>query len=107
MNRPFHAGAGNKEIIGAFKDDLLPAAKEFKPELTLISAGFDSHKEDPLGGFRIDDQGFRELTGIMMEIAGLAGESRLISILEGGYNLQSLSSAVHAHIDILNKAKSN
>jgi len=104
MNRPFPAGAGNKEIIGAFKNDLLPAAKEFKPELTLISAGFDSRVDDPLGSFEIDDNGFRELTKIMLEIANISGRGRLISVLEGGYNIEGLASAVHAHIDELTKA---
>jgi len=103
MNRPFPAGAGNKEIIGAFKDDLLPAAKKFKPDLTLISAGFDSRMGDPLGGFRIDDKGFRELTKIMLEVANIAGNGKLISILEGGYNLKGLASAVYTHMDELSK----
>jgi acetoin utilization deacetylase AcuC-like enzyme len=101
MNRPFAAGAGNQEIIAAFKDDLLPAAKNFKPDFTLISAGFDSRIHDPLGGFRLTDEGFRQLTRIMMEIADLAGESRLVSVLEGGYNLQGLASAVVVHMDEL------
>jgi len=105
LNRPFGSGAGNDEIIGAFKNDFLQAAKDFKPDLTLISAGFDSHIDDPLGGFEIDDEGFRELTKIMLEIAGISGQGRLISILEGGYNLQSLASAVYAHIDELHKAR--
>ncbi|MCP4727089.1 MAG: histone deacetylase, partial [bacterium] len=73
MNRPFPEGAGDDEVIGAFKDDLLPAAKEFKPDFTLISAGFDSRTEDPLGGFEVTDNGFRELTRIMLEIANING----------------------------------
>lgn len=103
MNRPFFSGAGNEKIIGAFKDDFLQAAKEFKPGLTLISAGFDSRIDDPLGGFKIDNNGFRELTKIMLEIANIAGNGNLISILEGGYNLSGLASAVHVHIDELLK----
>ena len=103
MNRPFPAGSGNNEIIGAFRDDLLPAAKKFKPDLVLISAGFDSRVDDPLGGFNIDDEGFRELTRIMIEISKISGKGRLISILEGGYNLRGLASAVYAHMDELRK----
>jgi acetoin utilization deacetylase AcuC-like enzyme len=101
MNRPFPSGAGNQEIIAAFKNELLPAAKNFKPDFTFISAGFDSHVSDFLGGFRIDDDGFRDLTKIMMEIADIAGEGRLVSILEGGYNLDSLPSAVVTHMEEL------
>jgi len=104
MNRPFSAGAGNKEIISAFKDDLLPAAAKFKPDLTLISAGFDSRVGDPLGSFKIDDIGFRELTKIMIEIANMAGNGKLVSVLEGGYNLEGLASAILAHMDELAKA---
>lgn len=104
MNRLFPAGAGNKEIIRAFENDLIPAAEKFKPELTLISAGFDSRIGDPLGRFKIDDNGFRELTKIMLEIANIGGDGKLISILEGGYNLKGLASAVKAHMDELSKA---
>jgi acetoin utilization deacetylase AcuC-like enzyme len=103
INRPLLYGTDNKEIIGAFRDLLLPAAREFKPEFTLISAGFDSRRGDPLGGFAIDDNGFRALTRIMMEIADIAGKGRLISVLEGGYNLAGLSAAVCAHLDELQR----
>jgi acetoin utilization deacetylase AcuC-like enzyme len=104
MNRPFPSGAGNEEIIGAFRNDLLPAAREFKPDLTLISAGFDSRIDDPLGSFEVDDDGFRELTRIMLEIANISGEGRLVSVLEGGYNTSGLASAVGAHVDELIRA---
>ncbi len=101
MNRPFAPGAGNEEIVGAFRNDLLPAAREFQPELTLISAGFDSRTEDPLGGFEVTDDGFRELTRIMVEIAEVAGGGKLLSVLEGGYNPPGLATAVAAHVDEL------
>jgi acetoin utilization deacetylase AcuC-like enzyme len=104
MNRPFPAGAGNTEIIGAFKNDFLAAALKFKPELTLVSAGFDSRIGDPLGYFQIDDQGFRELTRIMIEISRIAGKGRLISVLEGGYSLEGLAAAVSAHLEELSLA---
>jgi len=104
MNRPFPAGAGNKEMIGAFKNDLLPVAKRFKPDLIFISAGFDSRMGDPLGRFKVDDKGFGELTKIMLEVAYIAGNGRLISVLEGGYNLEGLALAVYAHMDELSKA---
>jgi acetoin utilization deacetylase AcuC-like enzyme len=58
MNRPFPAGSGNKEIIDVYQNDLRHAAREFKPQLTLISAGFDSRAGDPLGNLLLDDQGF-------------------------------------------------
>ncbi len=103
MNRPFPAGAGNEEIIDVFKNEFLPAAREFKPDFTLISSGFDSHVNDPLGHFRIDDDGFRELTKIMLEIADITGNGRLVSIIEGGYSLDNLSSVAPAHLEELMK----
>ncbi|MCP5048182.1 MAG: histone deacetylase [bacterium] len=104
MNRPYPAGAGNEEILSAFKDQLLPAAKDFKPELTLVSAGFDSRIGDPLGQFKITDDGFRDLTRIMLEVAHIAGNGRLVSVLEGGYSLTGLAAAVTAHMEELCKA---
>ena len=101
MNRPFPAGAGDREIVGAFRNDLLPAATAFRPELVLISAGFDSRVDDFLGGFRVTDDGFRALTRVTLEIAEIAGEGRVVSVLEGGYNLVGLASAVHAHVEEL------
>ena len=101
MNRPFRAGAGDAEIVGAFRDDLLPAAREFRPDLVLISAGFDSRVDDLLGGFRVTDEGFREMTRIMLEIASIAGDGRLVSVLEGGYNLEGLAAGAYAHVDEL------
>ncbi len=101
MNRPFPAGAGDREIVGAFRNDLLPAARAFRPELVLISAGFDSRVDDLLGGFRVTDDGFRSLTRVMLEIAEIAGEGRVVSVLEGGYNLAGLASAVHTHVEEL------
>lgn len=86
INRPFLPGTGNNEIISAFRDDLLPAARAFQPQLVLVSAGFDSRRGDPLGGFNLDDEGFRELTRIMNEISRIAAAGRLLAVLEGGYD---------------------
>jgi acetoin utilization deacetylase AcuC-like enzyme len=103
INRPFPHGAGNREIVGAFRDALLPAARVFKPDFTLISAGFDSRKNDPLGGFQVDDDGFRELTRIMSAIAAVSEKDRLISVLEGGYDLTGLAAAVCAHLEEMHR----
>ncbi len=101
INRPFSYGTGNEEIIDVFKNNLLTTAKEFRPDLTLISAGFDSRIDDMLGGFLITDDGFRKLTKIMMEIAEINGNGRLISILEGGYTHSGLTKACTAHVETL------
>jgi acetoin utilization deacetylase AcuC-like enzyme len=101
MNRPFPAGAGRREIVGAFSEDLRRAADAFKPDLVLISAGFDSRSGDPLGSFLLSDDDFADLTRLMLEIAGTHANGRLVSVLEGGYNLKGLASAATAHVKVL------
>lgn len=97
LNRPFPAGSGRKEIVGAFEDELVSAANRFKPDLIMISAGFDSRIEDPLGHFRLTDEDFVNLTKVMLDVAAEHAEGRLVSMLEGGYNLKGLAKAVEAH----------
>src|SRR5579864_610995 len=101
MNCPFPAGSGRREILGAFEQMLAPAAKKVKPELVLISAGFDSREGDPLGNFLLTDTDFADLTRVMREIADQYAGGRLVSVLEGGYNLSGLASAVRAHMEAL------
>ncbi len=105
LNRPFPAGAGRKEIVGAFRDDLVPVVHRFKPELVLISAGFDSRRGDPLGRFLLTDEDFVELTRITLEIAREHAEGRVVSVLEGGYNLSGLASAAKAHCEKLHEGE--
>ena len=97
LNCPFPAGAGKDQILGVFHDRFAAKMDEFKPDLLLISAGFDSRKGDPLGGFLLTDGDFSELTTVMRGIADKHCRGRLISILEGGYNLAGLTQAVYAH----------
>jgi acetoin utilization deacetylase AcuC-like enzyme len=101
LNCPFHAGAGHAEIVGAFRRKLLPAAELFRPDFVILSAGFDSRHDDPLGRFLLKDGDFVELTSLMMEIAGRWAGSRLLSVLEGGYNLHGLAAAASAHVKAL------
>ena len=101
INCPFPAGSGRQEILGAFESALVPAAKKVKPELVLISAGFDSRIDDPLGNFLLSDDDFRDLTRLMQTIASHHAGGRMVSILEGGYSLSGLSSAVRAHVETL------
>jgi len=101
LNCPFPAGAGRAEILGAFQNLLVPAARDFQPDLVLISAGFDSRQGDPLGRFTLSDQDFADLTALMMEIASQHAGGRLVSVLEGGYDLVGLGSAALAHVQTL------
>jgi acetoin utilization deacetylase AcuC-like enzyme len=101
LNCPFHAGAGHAEIVGAFHKKLMPAAEAFRPDFVILSAGFDSRHDDPLGRFQLKDGDFSELTSLMMEIADRWAGSRLLSVLEGGYNLHGLAAAATAHVETL------
>jgi acetoin utilization deacetylase AcuC-like enzyme len=101
INRPFDAGAGREQIYGVFREDLQPAAKQFKPDFVIISAGFDSRAGDPLGRFRLTDDDFRDLTRLTMDIADECCEGRVLSVLEGGYSLQGLAAGVAAHVGTL------
>ena len=101
VNRPFPAGSGRGEIVNAFRTELVPAAERFKPDLVMISAGFDSRAGDPLGQFTLGDADFSELTAIVLEIARQHAGGRVVSVLEGGYSRDGLSQAVAAHLDRL------
>ncbi len=97
MNRPFAAGAGRTEILTAYAEELRSAMARFKPELVLVSAGFDSRHGDPLGSFQLTDEDFADLTRVLLEIADEHAEGRLVSTLEGGYQLEGLAAAAKAH----------
>ncbi len=101
LNCPFPAGSGRAEILGAFQQQLMAAAEQVKPELVLISAGFDSRAGDPLGRFQLTDRDFADLTRVMREIADKHAGGRLLSVLEGGYNLTGLASGIRAHVQAL------
>ncbi len=100
-NVPMVAGAGKDEVVAAFSDYLIPMCEKFRPELVLISAGFDSRRNDPLGGFTLDDDDFAELTRLMMSIAQQYAGGRIVSALEGGYSLEGVAKASSAHVAAL------
>src|SRR5688572_83422 len=83
LNRPVPESAGDAEVVGAYRNDFLPAGRRFAPDLVLVSAGFDSRVDDRLGRLRVTDEGYRELTRVVLEIADVAGGGRLVSVLEG------------------------
>jgi acetoin utilization deacetylase AcuC-like enzyme len=100
LNVPLQPGAGDKEIIAAWQEQLLDALRKqnFKPDLILISAGFDSRKDDYLGNFTVSDKGFSRLTELILQLASTHCSGRVISLLEGGYNPSGLARAVYAHL---------
>ena len=101
INVPLPAGSGDAEYRAAFEKKLLPAALEFRPDLVLLSAGFDAHTGDLLGQMEVSTQGYAELTRIVCRIAGACCGGRLVSVLEGGYDLELLAESVEAHVRVL------
>ncbi len=101
INMPLPAGTTDEKFIQVFEQVLKPAALRFKPDFVLISAGFDAHKDDPLGHMQMTEEGFAETTSIVTEIADQFCGGRVVSVLEGGYNLKALAQSVAAHISVL------
>ncbi len=92
LNIPLPAGTGEERYVEAFDREIIPALQEFTPELLIISAGFDAHRDDPLGGMRLTDESYARLTSLVKGIAPI------VSVLEGGYHLDALARSVERHI---------
>ena len=103
LNCPLPAHSGRAEIFECFERKLVPAMEKFRPELVLISAGFDSREGDPLGQFLLTDADFADLTRLVRGIADSHAQGRVVSVLEGGYSLRGLASAAAAHVAALMK----
>jgi len=101
INVPLPAGSTDADYLRAFKDKLEPAALAFAPDFVLISAGFDAHEDDLLGGMRMTAEGFAKLTRIVKQIAEKCCRGQLVSVLEGGYHLEALAASVEAHVRVL------
>ncbi len=101
LNCPMPAGAGNKDYEKAFREIILPKAHEFKPDAVLISSGFDAHKDDPMGQICLTTEFFGWMTVRAMEIAEKYSGGRVISLLEGGYNLEELPRSIAKHLRVL------
>jgi acetoin utilization deacetylase AcuC-like enzyme len=101
INVPMEVGDGDDEYHAVFVNVLLPAAEAFKPEFVIISAGFDAHRDDPLAGMALTEAGYSDLTGLVAGIARRHAQGRLLSALEGGYQLTALAASVDAHLKAL------
>lgn len=98
---PLKAGAKSEEFRAAISDHWLPALKAFKPELVFVSAGFDAHRDDDMSHVFLTDADFRWVTERIAEIAEESSSGRVISALEGGYELKSLARCVESHVRVL------
>ncbi len=103
INVPLQAGSGDSVYVEAFEKKLRPAALDFSPDFVFISAGFDAHENDLLGGMAVTSEGFARLTEIVKGIAQKCCEGRLVSVLEGGYHLEGLADSVESHIRVLTR----
>jgi len=101
VNVPLPMGCGDAVYDAAFVQVLEPVAREFKPELILVSAGFDIHRQDPLGGMKVTEQGFARLTGRLKGLAREFCAGRMVATLEGGYHLDGLAKSVVAVLEVM------
>lgn len=101
LNAPLPAGAGDEQFLRAFDELLAPEMERFLPEFVIVSAGFDAHVDDPLSGTGVTEDGFAGMTRRARQIARLYANDRLISVLEGGYDLNGLARCVEYHLNAL------
>jgi acetoin utilization deacetylase AcuC-like enzyme len=101
FNVPLSAGSDGAAARRALEQHWLPALDEFKPQMILISAGFDAHREDLLGGLALVEDDYAWMTSELMKVAARHGEGRIVSMLEGGYNLSALGRSAVAHVKAL------
>jgi acetoin utilization deacetylase AcuC-like enzyme len=101
VNAPLPLGMGDAIYIELFRKLVVPIADAYRPELILISAGFDAHRDDPLGGMNVTEQGFAAMCAMARDAANRLCSGRLALMLEGGYNLAALSRSVRACVEVL------
>jgi acetoin utilization deacetylase AcuC-like enzyme len=101
VNAPLRAGDAGDAFRLAFETAILPRLREFKPDLVVISAGFDAHTRDPLANLNLVEADYKWVTQKLMEIADSTANSRIVSMLEGGYDLQGLARSAAAHVTAL------
>lgn len=104
INAPLSSGAGSKAFRQAFAGLIVPAVNAFAPDLIVISAGFDAHRRDPLAAINLEESDFTWATEELMAVARRHCEGRIVSLLEGGYDLEAVSASVAAHVAALMQA---
>ena len=101
VNAPLRPGDGAEQFRSALETRILPRLRDFKPELVIISAGFDAHMRDPLANINLTEDDFAWATSKIMDVADQCAGGRLVSLLEGGYDLRALGNSVAAHVTTL------
>jgi len=100
-NVPYPARAGDEEFIAVLKELLVPIMEEYKPQIILVSAGFDAHKDDLLGGMGVTSQGYSAMTSILLNVAKKHCGGKIVLVLEGGYNTKAIADATANVIEVL------
>jgi acetoin utilization deacetylase AcuC-like enzyme len=100
LNLPLNAGARDADVLGRYEREAVPALEAFRPDLLMVSAGFDAHERDPLGGCRMTTEGFRALSALLVSAADRLCQGRVVFVTEGGYDLTALSESLQAVIDV-------
>jgi len=103
LNRPLRAGTSDSAYLDAIMNDLVFIERSFSADLVIISAGFDAHRDDPLAGMNLSENGYWKMTELAAKYAWRHSEGRILSVLEGGYHLGALADSVHAHLESLLK----
>jgi len=101
LNVPLAAGVGDDELVAAYESQILPALEAFRPDALLVSAGFDAHRLDPLGGLRVTTSGYREVVALLDDASRRLCRRRAAWITEGGYHLVALRECLDATVDVL------
>lgn len=101
LNLPLRAGTGSAAFRQVVAERILPRLEAHSPDLLLVSAGFDAHRDDPLGGLALETADFAWVTAALCEVAERRANGRVVSVLEGGYDLDALRDSVRAHVEAL------
>jgi acetoin utilization deacetylase AcuC-like enzyme len=101
VNVPFPGGLDEADYLHALRALLVPIADAFRPELVLVSAGFDAHDADPLAGMSLREEGYAAMTGLLMDVARRHAEGRIALVLEGGYDLDAMPKSLRAAAEVL------
>jgi acetoin utilization deacetylase AcuC-like enzyme len=101
VNAPLRAGDGGAQFSEAFEQVILPRLRNFQPDLIVISAGFDAHRRDPLANLNLVEADFGWVTRQIMAVADVSAQGRIVSVLEGGYDLEALAQSAAAHVTAL------
>ena len=101
MNIPLDGGLGDAVYLRNVEENVIRAIDDYKPQAILLSSGFDAHRRDPMGGMRVTEQAYGEITRRIVEAASRHSGGRVLSLLEGGYDMEGLAASVAEHVNAL------